>query len=100
MSLRVFKATDSVVEHVRGVLDQAWGYPNAETLTESCLPLASQLPHDKAGLAYLVVADEFCTYDPASQMLPMLLSSGQVTELTHAEYRRLFERPSPARVRG
>ena len=41
----------------------------------------------------LAVNDEFCQYEAAAAMLPQLLASGAVEELTEAEYRAALPQP-------
>jgi hypothetical protein len=76
-------------------LDLAYGYPKPETRTERALPLPSELPSID-GLLYLAVAATYCDYNLPSEMLPQLLASGEVEEITEEVYRSaLPESPSP-----
>lgn len=90
---RIFRSTDAVLEQVRAALDAAWGYPNAETLTATSLPPASACRHDAQGRVYVTVSGDYCEYDAVKAMLPSLLESGAVKELTEAEYRLVFPMP-------
>lgn len=67
-------------------LDAAYGYPNAQTKTDRALPLASELPTDASGRVYLAVAAEYCEYNLPAELLPQLIASGAVEEITQAEY--------------
>jgi hypothetical protein len=71
-------------------LDAAYGYPNAETKTERALPLPEELPADAQGRVYLAILQEYCDYILPSEMLPQLLASGAVNEVSEAEYRALL----------
>lgn len=84
--LRFFRSTLGLYESLRGQLDAAYGYPNAETKTETSIPPGATLPTDRNGLVYLAVMNEFCDYVLPSEMLPQLLASGAVEELTAQAY--------------
>lgn len=85
--MRFFRSTDAVYEQVRATLDAAWGHPTADGRTITCIQPAATAPHDEKGRVVLAVNDEFCEYPVAVDMLPQLLASGQVNEITQAEYR-------------
>lgn len=85
--MRYFRALPAVYAEICAQLDAAYGYPNAETKTERTLPLVGDLPTDSQGRVYLAVSAAYCDYILPGQMLPDLLSSGAVTELTEAQYR-------------
>lgn len=95
--MRFFRceAGDEAYEQVRRTLDAAWGHPNAETKTVSCFAPATVAPRDAQRRIVLAVNDEFCTYSVAVDLLPQLLASDAVTEITEAEYRAAVESPSP-----
>lgn len=84
--MRYFRSTAAVYAAICAQLDEAYGYPNAETKTERTLPLAADLPSDNHGRVYLTVSAEYCDYILPGQLLPDLLASGAVEELTAAEY--------------
>lgn len=90
--MRYFRAQPSVYATVCSQLDAAYGYPNAATKTERTLPLASDLPLDKQGRVYLAISSEYCDFILPEQMLPNLLSSGAVEEITAADYAALLPR--------
>jgi hypothetical protein len=77
-------------------LDEAYGYPNEATKTARTLPLVADLPTDAEGRVYLAISAEYCDYILPSEMLPELLSSGAVEEITAQAYlAALPESPSP-----
>lgn len=84
MNQRFFRATDSVYELVRVQLDAAIGYPNEMAVT-SFQP-ASDAPHDEQGRAYVAVWDFFCGYPGVATLLPELLFSGAVEEISASDY--------------
>jgi hypothetical protein len=75
-----------VYDNICDQLDAAYGYPSQETKTERTLPLAAGLPSDAAGRVYLAVSAEYCEYNLPSEMLPELIASGLVAEITAADY--------------
>jgi len=84
--MRYFRATLAVYANICAQLDAAYGYPNAETKTERTLPLVGDLPTDSQGRVYLAVSAAYCDYILPGQMLPDLLASGAVEELTESQY--------------
>lgn len=93
--MRYFRSTAAVYASICEQLDAAYGYPNAETKTARTLPLASDLPSDAQGRVYLAVSDEYCEYVLPSQLLPQLLASGAVEEITVDEYQAAIQTPDP-----
>ena len=83
---RYIRSTPTVYAAICAQLDAAWGYPNADTKTERSLPLADALPADEQGRVYLAISADYCEYVVPSQLLPDLLASGAVEEITAAEY--------------
>jgi hypothetical protein len=86
--MRYFRcdAGDEAYEQARLALDAAWGHPNAETKTVTCIDPASVAPRDAEGRIVLAVNDEFVEYPAASQMLGYMLGIGAAVEITAAEY--------------
>ena len=84
--MRYFRSTPAVYADICAQLDAAYGYPNTETKTERTLPLAAYLPADSRGRVYLAVDAAYCDYILPGQMLPDLLASGAVEELTESQY--------------
>jgi hypothetical protein len=80
------EAGDEAYEQARLALDAAWGHPNAETKTVTCIDPASVAPRDAEGRIVLAVNDEFLEYPAASQMLGYMLGIGAAVEITAAEY--------------
>jgi hypothetical protein len=94
--MRYFRATAAVYDSICAQLDSAYGYPNEATKTARTLPLRSQLPSDNQSLVYLSIPADYCDYNLPSEMLPQLLASGEVEEITEDVYRSaLPESPSP-----
>ncbi len=95
--MRCFRclAGDEAYEQIRKTLDAAWGHPNAETKTVTCFDPADVAPRDNAGRLLLAVNDEFATWEPASTLLPRLIASGAVEEITEAKYRAAMLPPDP-----
>lgn len=86
MSQRYYRTADEgLYEQVRLALDAAWGHPSGNTVT--CIDPAAVAPRDAQGRIVLAVKPEFVAYPAAAEMLPQLLASGAVTEITEAEYR-------------
>lgn len=86
MNTRYFRATRSVYEAVRAQLDEAWGYPNADTKTQTAIPPADASPTDSLGRVYLVIQADYCEYVLPAELLPALIGSGQVEEIDHATF--------------
>lgn len=86
MSLRYFRAPLAVYQAACQQLDEAYGYPNAETKTERTLPVAEQLPKDSEGRVYLAVAANYADYVLPSE----IIASGAVEEITAGQYWEMF----------
>jgi hypothetical protein len=85
--MRFFRtANEQLYETVRLQLDAAWGHPTPDGKTLTCFDPAIVAPRDNAGRLLLAVNDEFATWEPAATMLPQLLASGVVEEITAGEY--------------
>lgn len=85
MIQRYFRTSDAALyEQVRLGLDAAWGHPTAGTVT--CIDEAAVAPRDAQGRILLAVSAEFTEFPAAAAMLPDLLASGAVEEITAAEY--------------
>lgn len=84
--MRFFRTANAdLYESIRLQLDAAWGHPDEQT--ETCIDPAAVAPRDKHGRVLLAVKDEFCTYEAVTAVLPQLLASGSVEEISEAEYR-------------
>jgi hypothetical protein len=84
--MRYFRSSESVYESIRAMLDQAYGYPNAQTLTLTAIPPASSSVRDSSGRIYLAVSEAYCEYVLPAEMLPVWISSGDVEEVGEAAY--------------
>ena len=93
--MRYFRATPAVYADICAQLDAAYGYPNEATKTLRTLPLAADLPTDAEGLVYLMISSEYCDFILPGQLLPELLASGAVEEVTKAEYESLVPAITP-----
>ncbi len=91
--MRYFRSTPAVYASICAQLDAAYGYPNADTKTERTLPLVSDLPSDTQGRVYLAVSSDYCDYNLPAELLPQLIASGAVEEITQAEYQTAVSVP-------
>lgn len=81
---RFFRTADAALyEQVRLGLDAAWGHVPPTT----CIDPADAAPRDDAGRIVLAVRQEFTEFPAAAAILPDLLASGQVVEISEADYR-------------
>ena len=92
ISQRYFRAPESVYESVRLTLDAAWSHGPASG-TETCYEPAATAPRDGSGHLLLAVRSTFCSYPEVSSVLPGLLASGDVEELTAEQYEALLPLP-------
>lgn len=84
MTYRFFRSNDDALyEQVRLGLDRAWGHVPPTT----CIQPAATAPRDDTGRIVLAVRREFTEFPAAAAILPDLLASGQVVEISEAEYR-------------
>lgn len=81
---RFFAADAETYERVRLALDAAWGHPSERART--CYRPLAEAVRDNAGRALLGVRSTFCQYPAVAAVLPSLLASGVVKEITRAEY--------------
>lgn len=80
-------AEAALYESIRLQLDAAWGHPTLDGRTVTCFDPAAVAPRDTSGRLLLAVNEEFTTWEPAATLLPQLLASGAVEEITEAQYR-------------
>lgn len=85
VSQRFFRSDEQTYETVRLQLDAAWGH-GPGTGTDTCYQPAATAPRDTAGRPLLAVHEEFCNYEAVAAVLPSLLASGAVEEISEAEY--------------
>jgi len=57
------------------------------------LPLLSDLTLDAQGRVYLAISSAYCDYNLPSELLPQLIASGAVAEITEAEYQAATVKP-------
>jgi hypothetical protein len=93
---RCFRTSDAALyEQVRLALDAAWGHPTSDGRTVTCIePAATQL-RDTDGRLLLSVRSEWCEYEAVASVLPQLLASGAVEEITPEQYRQAVESQLP-----
>lgn len=85
--MRFLRTADAALyESIRLQLDAAWGHPTPDGKTITCIDPVAVAPRDAAGRVLLAVNDEFCGYEAVAAVLPDLLASGAVAEITAAEY--------------
>ena len=92
MSTRYFTSSPEAYEYVALQLNLAYGYPKPETLTERALPLLVDMPQAN-GLVYVAVDAAYCDYNLPSELLPQLLASGSVDEITESQYNAIVAKP-------
>ena len=92
--MRMFRSSAAVYEQVRASLDAAWGLPNGLG-TATCIEPADTAPRDGQGRVVLAVHDSFCEFPAVAELLPQLLASGAVEEITAAEYQAAVQTPDP-----
>jgi hypothetical protein len=96
MSQRFLRTADAdLYESIRLQLDAAWGHPTPDGRTVTCFDPAAVAPRDAAGRLLLAVNDEFTAWEPAATLLPQLLASGAVEEISEAEYSTALPPPTP-----
>lgn len=84
MSQRYFRTADAALyEQVRLGLDAEWGHVPPTT----CIDPAAVAPRDAQGRIVLGVKPEFTEFPATAAILPDLLASGAVEEITEADYR-------------
>lgn len=92
--MRFFRSQPAVYEQVRVSLDAAWGHPSPNG-TRTCIEPEPTAPHDSQGRVLLAVRDEFCSFSAAAEMLPQLLASGAVEEITEGDYQAALLQSGP-----
>jgi hypothetical protein len=94
--MRFLRTADAALyESIRLQLDAAWGHPTPDGRTVTCFDPAAVAPRDTSGRLLLAVNEEFTTWEPAATLLPQLLASGAVEEITEAAYADALPRPTP-----
>jgi hypothetical protein len=85
-------AGDAAYEQVRSSLDDAWGHPTPSGLTVTCIEPAATAPRDGQGRIVVAVHDQFAEFPAAAAMLPDVLASGAVEEISEATYTAALKR--------
>jgi hypothetical protein len=75
---------DALYEATRLALDEHWGHPHVRAVT--CINPAAVAPRDTDGNILLSVRSEWLEWPIVQEMLPQLLASGVVTEITEEDY--------------
>lgn len=90
--MRYYRITDDALyERVRLTLDAAWGHRSPVT----CVDPAAKAPRDASGAIVLSVRAQFLSFPAAAAMLPQVLASGKVAEITRDEYMAAMQRGAP-----
>jgi hypothetical protein len=85
--MRFFRtANETLYETIRLQLDAAWGHPSEDGRTVTCFDPADVAPHDSSGRVLLAVHSEFAAWEPAATLLPQLIASGAIDEITETDY--------------
>jgi hypothetical protein len=83
VTLRCFAASPEVYDQWRAALDSAWGLPaNGQ---QTVLPPLKDAPV-VGGRVYFAATASHCDYEPVATMLPAALASGEVAEVSEAQY--------------
>ena len=93
--MRYFRASVATYEQIRAQLDEAYGYPNADTKTVTAIPAADDAAKDSAGRVLLMASDAECDFHIVAAMLPQLLASGAVEEIDEATYQAAVQPQEP-----
>lgn len=88
--MKYFRYMPAVYATICDQLDEAYGYPDLETKTQRTLPLVADLAADGKGHVYLAVSSKYWNSTLPSQMLPDLLASGAVDEITAMQYEAIL----------
>jgi hypothetical protein len=86
MMIYLRTADADLYEAVRLQLDAAWGHPTEDGRTVTCIDPASVAPRDAEGRIVLAVREEFTEFEAAVALLPVLLASGAVEQISEDEY--------------
>lgn len=87
---KIFRSSPEVAEFVRLTLDSLWGYPNEITKTLTSFPPADKLKKDESNRVYLIVSQDYYEYEDVQNLLPQLVQSGQIEEITLEQYNTIF----------
>jgi hypothetical protein len=76
--------SDELYESTRLALDEHWGHPHARAVT--CIDPADVAPRDVDGKILLSVRSKWLEWPIVQEMLPQLIASGMVSEITEEDY--------------
>ena len=85
MQQRYYSVDPVAYEQTRLWLDVEWGHGPGKA-TETCVHPLAIAPRNAAGRVMLQVWDVFLGYDAVAAVLPSLIASGKVVEITRDEY--------------
>lgn len=85
MNQRFFRSNENIYEAIRLQLDSIWGH-GPGTGTDTCYEPAITAPRDNNGLLLLAVHEDFCEYEAVANILPNLLATRQIEEITEQDY--------------
>lgn len=86
LAQRYFRSDSATYEAMRLHLNAAWGLPTPGT--SNCILPADDpaAPRDAQGRVYLAVHAEWCDWPAVAAVLPEMLESGAVAEVTREDY--------------
>ncbi len=91
--MRYFREeTPGVYEQVRTTLNAAWNLPDGSG-TDTCMRHEADALRDGDGRIVVALKDFLCDWEPAASMLPQLIGSGAVSEITPEDYQAAVLRP-------
>ena len=86
--------SDEVYESTRLALDAHWGHPGVRAVT--CIDAAAVAPRDINGNILLSVRSEWLEWPIVQQLMPQLIATGAVSEITEQDYHGSQpQRPAP-----
>ena len=93
--MRYFRtASPDLYESIRLQLDASWGHPTPDGKTITCIDPVAIAPRDQGGRILLAVREEFLAYEPAASILPQLLNSGAVEEISETAFAAGVQQPT------
>jgi hypothetical protein len=84
--VRYFRIVPEVYEATRTHLDSVFGHPTADGRTITCVPPLAVAARDVDGRVLLSVWPEFVAIPAVTDVLPSLIESGAVEELSESEF--------------
>lgn len=89
---RYFRTTEATYESARRTIDAAFCYPSAAAAT--CITPAAGAPRLN-GFVVVAVRRDLCALLVVAKTLGRLIASGDVVEITQAEYAAAMQRGTP-----